>query len=426
MNRAGAGAAALAALHPLDFDPDDKWDVAAGYGNYKDAHAVSVGAFYRPNEDTMFSVGGSFGGGENMVNAGVSVKLGQGNHVSTSKIAMAKEIVDLKDAVTRLEAQNEQFRQIIGQMAGQPVRNVAFPDVATDKRNMGMVFQNYAIFPHMSVKDNVAFGLRMRKVPEKEIEERVDKILKIVKIDHLKDRMPTALSGGQQQRVALARAIVIRPQVLLMDEPLSNLDAKLRIEMRNAIKQIQRRVDITTVYVTHDQEEALAVSDRIAVMNGGVICQIGRPADIYKRPKNVFVSTFIGLSNLLDGHIVKKGDKTSISFKENEDWLVDMDNLSGGVEDGEEVIISVRPEEFDMEPGTKEGIRGVIRSSVFLGLTTHYFITTGSGQELEILQTQEGHDILPDGSAVTLTVKAGRINVFRRATEETLIREEGL
>ena len=132
VNRAGAGAAALAALHPLDFDPDDKWDVAAGYGNYKDAHAVSVGAFYRPNEDTMFSVGGSFGGGENMVNAGVSVKLGQGNHVSTSKVAMAKEIVDLKDAVTRLEAQNEQFRQIIGQMAGQPVRNVAFPDVPKD------------------------------------------------------------------------------------------------------------------------------------------------------------------------------------------------------------------------------------------------------------------------------------------------------
>lgn len=132
VNRAGAGAAALAALHPLDFDPDDKWDVAAGYGNYKDAHAVSVGAFYRPNEDTMFSVGGSFGGGENMVNAGVSVKLGQGNHVSTSKVAMAKEIVDLKDAVTRLEAQNEQFRQIIGQMAGQPVRNVEFPDVPKD------------------------------------------------------------------------------------------------------------------------------------------------------------------------------------------------------------------------------------------------------------------------------------------------------
>ena len=132
INRVGAGAAALAALHPLDFDPDDKWDFTLGYGNYKDAHSLALGAFYRPNEDTMISVGGSIGGGENMVNAGLSMKLGQGNHVSTSKVAMAKEIVDLKDAVTRLEAQNEQFRQIIGQMAGQPVRNVEFPDVPKD------------------------------------------------------------------------------------------------------------------------------------------------------------------------------------------------------------------------------------------------------------------------------------------------------
>ena len=307
------------------------------------------------------------------------------------------------------------------ELAGEVISRAGFT-LAPEKRHIGMVFQDYALFPHLSVADNVAFGIRKQANAERVTRE----LLELVKLGHLAQRYPHELSGGQQQRVALARAIVIRPQVLLMDEPLSNLDAKLRIEMRNAIKQIQRRVDITTVYVTHDQEEALAVSDRIAVMNGGVICQIGRPADIYKRPKNVFVSTFIGLSNLLDGHIVKKGDKTSISFKENEDWLVDMDNLSGGVEDGEEVIISVRPEEFDMEPGTKEGVRGVIRSSVFLGLTTHYFITTGSGQELEILQTQEGHDILPDGSAVTLTVKAGRINVFRRATEETLIREEGL
>lgn len=137
----------------------------------------------------------------------------------------------------------------------------------------------------------------------------------------------------------------------------------------------------------------------------GVICQIGRPADIYKRPKNVFVSTFIGLSNLLDGHIVKKGDKTSISFKENEDWLVDMDNLLG-VEDGEEVIISVRPENLIWNPVRKR-IRGVIRSSVFLGLTTHYFITTGSGQELEILQTQEGHDILPTAAPSRSPSKPG-------------------
>ena len=303
-------------------------------------------------------------------------------------------------------------------------------DVNVLRKRVGMVFQKPNPFP-MSIYDNIAYGPRTHGIRSKaKLDDIVEKSLRNAAIwDECKDRLKKSalgMSGGQQQRLCIARALAVEPEVLLMDEPLSNLDAKLRIEMRNAIKQIQRQVDITTVYVTHDQEEALAVSDRIAVMNGGVICQIGRPADIYKRPKNVFVSTFIGLSNLLDGHIVKKGDKTSISFKENEDWLVDMDNLSRGVEDGEDVIVSVRPEEFDMEPGTKEGIRGVIRSSVFLGLTTHYFITTGSGQELEILQTQEGHDILPDGSAVTLTVKAGRINVFRRATEETLIREEGL
>ena len=178
-------------------------------------------------------------------------------------------------------------------------------NIPTNKRNMGMVFQNYAIFPHMSVKDNVAFGLKRKKMSKQEIEEKVDEILKIVKIDHLKDRMPVKLSGGQQQRVALARAIVIHPEVLLMDEPLSNLDAKLRVEMRNAIKRIQQQIGITTVYVTHDQEEALAVSDRIAVMNGGVIQQIDTPKRIYQRPSNTFVATFIGQSNILDGHIVK-------------------------------------------------------------------------------------------------------------------------
>ena len=150
-------------------------------------------------------------------------------------------------------------------------------NIPVNKRNMGMVFQNYAIFPHMSVFDNVAFGLKQRQVPAAEIEKSVVEILDVVKIGHLKDRMPTQLSGGQQQRVALARAIVIHPQVLLMDEPLSNLDAKLRVEMRNAIKNIQQQVGITTVYVTHDQEEALAVSDRIAVMNDGVIQQVGSP-----------------------------------------------------------------------------------------------------------------------------------------------------
>ena len=296
----------------------------------------------------------------------------------------------------------------------------AVNEIPPDRRNMGMVFQNYAIFPHMSVKDNVVFGLRMRHVPEKEIGERVDHILKVVKIDHLKDRMPTALSGGQQQRVALARAIVIRPRVLLMDEPLSNLDAKLRIEMRNAIKRIQRQVDITTVYVTHDQEEALAVSDRITVMNGGVIQQIGEPQEIYKRPANVFVSTFIGLSNLLKA--VYKDKKVSFT---GTDYTVFMDHLAEDLQEGEELIVSVRPEEFIMKRGTEKGLHGKIMSSVFLGLSTHYFLETEQGEEWEVLQTGS-HDILPDGTEVTLTVKEDCINVFRKETEHTVIKRESL
>ena len=155
-------------------------------------------------------------------------------------------------------------------------------DIPTNKRNMGMVFQNYAVFPHMNVRDNVAYGLKNRGVGKNERYEKVDEILRLVKIDQYANRMPAQLSGGQQQRVALARAIVIQPDVLLMDEPLSNLDAKLRVEMRNVIKRIQHEVGITTVYVTHDQEEALAISDRIAVMNGGVIQQIGTPKYIYQ------------------------------------------------------------------------------------------------------------------------------------------------
>ena len=178
-------------------------------------------------------------------------------------------------------------------------------NIPTNKRNMGMVFQNYAVFPHMTVKENVAYGLKTRKLPKAEVEKRVEEILSLIKIEEYRDRMPSQLSGGQQQRVALARAIVIQPEVLLMDEPLSNLDAKLRVEMRNVIKRIQRQIDITTVYVTHDQEEALAISDRIAVMDHGVIQQIDTPKRIYQRPSNLFVSTFIGLSNVLEGNLQK-------------------------------------------------------------------------------------------------------------------------
>ena len=182
-------------------------------------------------------------------------------------------------------------------------------DIPTHKRNIGMVFQNYAIFPHMTVRENVEYGLKIRKeISKEERKKLVDDIMETVRITEYADRKPDQLSGGQQQRVALARAIVIKPDVLLMDEPLSNLDAKLRIEMREAIREVQKKIGITTVYVTHDQEEALAISDRIAVMNKGDIQQIEMPENIYSRPYNTFVADFIGHSNRFLGTVTGQAD----------------------------------------------------------------------------------------------------------------------
>ena len=297
-------------------------------------------------------------------------------------------------------------------------------DIPTNKRNIGMVFQNYAVFPHMNVFDNVAFGLKNRKLPKDEINRKVNDILKVVKIDHLKDRMPAKLSGGQQQRVALARAIVIEPQVLLMDEPLSNLDAKLRVEMRNAIKNIQKEIGITTVYVTHDQEEALAVSDRIAVMNGGVIQQIDVPSRIYQRPANRFVSNFIGLSNFLDVTIKQEADGRHIVFASS-DYDVLLEPLREEATDGKKALCAVRPEEFIIHADGTPGIPATITSSVFLGTATHYFLTLRNGQEIEAIQDAEVWEILPDGKEVTLSVKASKINLFdENGDTPYIIREE--
>ena len=256
-------------------------------------------------------------------------------------------------------------------------------DVATDKRNMGMVFQNYAIFPHMSVKDNVAFGLRMRKVPEKEIEERVDKILKIVKIDHLKDRMPTALSGGQQQRVALARAIVIRPQVLLMDEPLSNLDAKLRVQLRNELKKMQREFGITTIYVTHDQEEALTLSDRIAVFNKGYIEQIGTPNEIYNHSKTEFVCNFIGDINRVEAPIAAK-----MKLAAGQNHFIRLERLHVNKPKRDDEIL----------------IDGVVENIEYYGLYIKYYIDVGS-QILKAIEKNDGINIYAPGEKVTVAMK---------------------
>ena len=291
-------------------------------------------------------------------------------------------------------------------------------DMDPAKRNIGMVFQNYAIFPNMTVKDNVAFGLKNRKVPKDQCEKETDEFLKLMQIDEYRDRMPERLSGGQQQRVALARALVIKPDVLLMDEPLSNLDAKLRVEMRTAIKEIQNRIGITTVYVTHDQEEAMAVSDRIAVMDGGVIQQIGRPRDLYQRPENLFVATFIGRTNVLDAKLECAGGKGTLTFTDGH--AVQLDNIDPEVA-SQAVKVSVRPEEFVIQrDASAPGVSATVDDSVFLGLNTHYFVHLDSGEKVEIVMESEIENSVPKGTAIKLAVKTHKINVFTADGARTL------
>ena len=279
-------------------------------------------------------------------------------------------------------------------------------DLDPAKRNIGMVFQNYAIFPHLTVEQNVEFGLKNRKVSKEEMKVETDKFLKLMQIDEYRDRMPERLSGGQQQRVALARALVIKPDVLLMDEPLSNLDAKLRVEMRTAIKEIQNSIGITTVYVTHDQEEAMAVSDRIAVMKDGEIQHLGQPKDIYQRPANLFVATFIGKTNVLNGTLNNSVLKIAGKYDVNLNNIKDK-NVKGNV------VISIRPEEFVIDENqAKDGIKAFIDSSVFLGLNTHYFAHLESGEKIEIVQESKIDSIIPKGTEAYLKVKQDKINVF--------------
>ena len=291
-------------------------------------------------------------------------------------------------------------------------------DMDPAKRNIGMVFQNYAIFPNMTVKDNVAFGLKNRRVPKDQCEKETDEFLKLMQIDEYRDRMPERLSGGQQQRVALARALVIKPDVLLMDEPLSNLDAKLRVEMRTAIKEIQNRIGITTVYVTHDQEEAMAVSDRIAVMDGGVIQQIGRPRDLYQRPENLFVATFIGRTNVLDAKLECAGGKGTLTFTDGH--AVQLDNIDPEAA-SQAVKVSVRPEEFVIQrDASAPGVSATVDDSVFLGLNTHYFVHLDSGEKVEIVMESEIENSVPKGTAIKLAVKTHKINVFTADGARTL------
>ncbi|MFD2211325.1 ABC transporter ATP-binding protein [Virgibacillus halophilus] len=304
---------------------------------------------------------------------------------------------------------------------------IAFDDrvinkIIPQRRNIGMVFQNYAIFPHLSVANNVAFGLKNRNMANEEIGKRVDKMLDVVQMTKFKKSMPENLSGGQQQRIALARAIVIEPSVLLMDEPLSNLDAKLRVDMREAIKDIQRNVGITTVYVTHDQEEALAVSDRIAVMNEGEIQQIGTPRAIYQRPANTFVANFIGRTNIIERTIVYRDNKYLLVMDEQYEVIIENLKKSFDKQDTK-VKLSIRPEEFVINDN-KNGMRAIIKGNMFLGMNIHYIVELQNGEQVEVIQESMIEEPLKPGKIIYLGVKQNKINIFDFKSEVNVLKDD--
>ena len=283
-------------------------------------------------------------------------------------------------------------------------------DVPAHKRDIGMVFQNYAIFPHLNVEENVAYGLKARNAPKEEIGKRVQEALELVKISHLAKRKPNELSGGQQQRVALARAFVIEPSVLLMDEPLSNLDAKLRVEMRTVIKKLQKRLGITTIYVTHDQEEALAISDRIAVMKDGNIMQIGTPSEIYAKPENPFVAGFIGVSNFVDCEVKEGG---MVDIKGEIEIKVPLRKEYVGP-----AKLSARPEQLFF---SKEGMPGKVTLSTFLGDYIEYEVLLDDGQSLIINEyTKDTSDVHDDGERVFISFDPEKISLYTKDTEEVI------
>jgi iron(III) transport system ATP-binding protein len=292
-------------------------------------------------------------------------------------------------------------------------------DVDAHKRDIGMVFQNYAIFPHMTVEENVAYGLKAKKFPRADIARKTKEALDLVQIGALAKRKPSELSGGQQQRVALARAFVIEPSVLLMDEPLSNLDAKLRVQMRTIIKKLQKRLDITTVYVTHDQEEALAISDKIAVMKDGNIMQIGTPEGIYKKPENEFVAGFIGTSNFLEGEVVSQANDLTACIKMKSGTMFEIalkKRYSGSVK------ISIRPEEFRITENPKFAIPGKILISTFLGDFVNYEVLLQDGSTVEVNEyTKDIANVRSSGQDVLLSFIPEKISIFDKDGTEAIV-----
>jgi spermidine/putrescine ABC transporter ATP-binding subunit len=260
-------------------------------------------------------------------------------------------------------------------------------ELPPERRDIGMVFQNYALFPHMTVFDNVAYGLRRRKLPKRAIDERVARVLELGALSDLDRRYPRQLSGGQQQRVALARAVVVEPRVLLLDEPLSNLDAKLRKTMQIELRLLQRRLGITAIYVTHDQEEALTLSDRIVVLDRGRVMQIGTPQEIYERPANPFVVNFIGAVNVLAGRVTAT-DGDSWATLVTAGGLTLRARTDRPIREGEQINVAIRPEKIELLNGEAGSIPdvlvGTIEHLIYTGSTSTYHVMLSGGERITV------------------------------------------
>ncbi len=286
-------------------------------------------------------------------------------------------------------------------------------DLPPFKRDVNTVFQNYALFPHLSIYENVAFGLRRRNVPDAEVKSQVASMLELVELPGYERRKPSQLSGGQQQRVALARALINHPRVLLLDEPLGALDLKLRKQMQIELKRIQTEVGITFIYVTHDQEEAMTMSDRIAVMRFGRIEQLGPPEELYERPRTDFVAGFLGVSNLLDGQVTERGEPFSaVRLPDGTALRAPTSSLNGNAA----VRVGVRPEKLrvlalgDGTAAADDGLNaldGTILDASYIGVSTQYLVETASGQKLTVyaqnIETSGAAEALANGQPVRLT-----------------------
>ncbi|MCY6370038.1 ABC transporter ATP-binding protein [Clostridium ganghwense] len=280
-------------------------------------------------------------------------------------------------------------------------------DLPPDKRDSSMVFQTYALFPHYNIFDNVAYGLKLKNLSKAVIKEKVENIIELVGLKGLEYRYPNQLSGGQQQRVALARALVMEPGVLLFDEPLSNLDAKLRVYMRTEIRKIQKKVGITAIYVTHDQSEAMSLSDRIIIMNRGIIEQVGTPKEVYYTPKSEFVADFIGTANFLDGTIKSiDGEKVEIEVY----GKIIKINYKGDKKPGDECRVVLRPEAINV--GREGLLKGTVTLSTFMGAYQDYVVRMGD-KDIIIQDTNpQGKEVFDEGQEVMINFLPDNVHII--------------